>query len=91
MQNAKLCLLPQTVYAMLNTTSQLLAVLHTVPKGVRVQNMERSLTFERAHLLWFTFCYARRKPYSSLSENVLVHKLHGQDLCSCCALNNPSE
>ena len=33
MQNAKFCLLPQTAFAMLNTTSQLLMVRRTVPES----------------------------------------------------------
>ena len=33
MKNAKFCLLPQTAFAMLNTTSQLLMVRRTVPES----------------------------------------------------------
>jgi hypothetical protein len=61
MQNDKFCLLPQTAGAMLNTTSQLLTVRRIVPKAARVQNTDRVLSCERAHVLRFTFCYARRK------------------------------
>jgi len=44
MQNTKFCLLPQIVGTMLNTTSELLMVRHTVLKALKVQNTAQILT-----------------------------------------------
>ena len=87
--------LRQSAGAMLNTTSQLLTVRRTGPKAIRVQNTDRILNCERAQLLCLTFCYTKRKPWSSLFAAVPIPKLHSLYLCSCCALdktrNGPSE
>ena len=47
-QNATFSFLRQSAGAMLNSTSQLQTVRRTGPKAVRVQNMDRILTCERA-------------------------------------------